>query len=105
MAWFILITAGLFETAWAIALKKSDGLSHLVPTLVFLVTMTISLVLLSIALRSLPVSVGYAVWTGIGAVGAAILGMTWLGEAASLTRIVPISLITIGIVWLALSAS
>lgn len=103
MAWVVLISAGLLEAVWAIALKKSQGFTVLGPTLVYLVTMVVSMVMLALALKTLPASVGYAVWTGIGAVGAAVLGMTLLGEPAGIGRILPISLITIGIVWLALS--
>ncbi|MCD6726551.1 MAG: multidrug efflux SMR transporter [Solirubrobacteraceae bacterium] len=102
MAWALLLLAGLLEMVWAIALKQSDGLSRLWPTVIFAVVSTISIVLLALALRSLPVSVGYAVWTGTGAVGVATLGMALLGEPATLGRIVPIALVTVGIVWLAL---
>ena len=103
MTWIVLFVAGLFETAWALALKESDGFSKLGPTLLFLVTLVISMVLLALALRSLPVGTGYAVWTGTGAVGAAIAGMVLLGEPATAGRILPIGLIAIGIVWLALA--
>jgi quaternary ammonium compound-resistance protein SugE len=103
MAWLYLVIAGLLETVWALALKESDGFSKLTPTVVFGVAMVGSMVLLALALRSLPVGTGYAVWTGIGAVGAAIAGMVFLGEAAVLGRILPIALIATGIVWLALA--
>ena len=103
MTWIVLFVAGLFETAWALALKQSDGFSKLGPTLVFLVTLVVSMVLLAVALRSLPVGTGYAVWTGTGAVGAAVAGMALLGEPATAGRILPIGLIAIGIVWLALA--
>ena len=103
MTWILLFVAGLFETAWALALKQSDGFSKLGPTLLFLLTLVISMVLLAVALRSLPVGTGYAVWTGTGAVGAAVAGMVLLGEAATAGRILPIGLIAIGIVWLALA--
>ena len=101
MSWIALIVAGLFETAWALALKQSDGFSKLGPTVVFVVTLVVSMVLLAIALRDLPVGTGYAVWTGIGAVGAAVAGMIWLGDPAVAGRIIPIGLIAVGIVWLA----
>jgi quaternary ammonium compound-resistance protein SugE len=101
VSWIVLIVAGLFETAWALALKQSDGFSKLVPSVIFVVTVVISMVLLAIALRDLPVGTGYAVWTGIGAVGAAVAGMIWLGDPAVAGRILPIALIAIGIVWLA----
>lgn len=103
MTWVVLFIAGMFETAWALALKESDGLSKLMPSVLFLITMVLSLVLLAIALRDLPVGTGYAVWTGTGAVGAAIAGVVFLGEAATLSRMLPIGLIAVGIVWLALS--
>ena len=103
MAWLFLVVAGLLETVWALALKESDGFSKLGPSVLFAVACIASMVLLAIALRSLPVGTGYAVWTGIGAVGAAIAGMVFLGEAAVLARILPIVLIATGIVWLAMS--
>ena len=101
MSWIFLIVAGLFETAWALAMKESEGFSKAGPTVVFLVTLLISMVLLSIALAELPVGTGYAVWVGIGAVGTAIAGMLWLGEPAVASRMVPIGLIAVGVVWLA----
>jgi quaternary ammonium compound-resistance protein SugE len=103
VTWVVLFIAGLFETAWALALKESHGFSKLGPTVLFLVTLVISMVLLAVALRELPVGIGYAVWTGTGAVGAAIGGMVLFGEAATASRILPIGLVAIGIVWLALS--
>jgi quaternary ammonium compound-resistance protein SugE len=103
MSWVLLFVAGAFETVWALALKESHGLSRLWPTMVFLVAMTISMVLLALALRQLPVGTGYAVWTGTGAVGAAIAGMILFGESAAVTRLMPIALIAAGIVWLALA--
>jgi quaternary ammonium compound-resistance protein SugE len=103
VTWIVLFVAGLFETAWALALKQSDGFSRPGPTVLFVVTLVASMVLLAVALRSLPVGTGYAVWTGTGAVGAAVAGMVLLGEAATLGRILPIGLIAIGIVWLALA--
>jgi quaternary ammonium compound-resistance protein SugE len=103
VSWFILIVAGLFETVWALALKESHGFSKLGPTVLFVLTLVISMALLAIALRDLPVGTGYAVWTGTGAVGAAIGGMIFFGDAAVAARIVPIGLIAVGIVWLALA--
>ncbi|HWV86706.1 MAG TPA: SMR family transporter [Capillimicrobium sp.] len=103
MTWIVLLVAGLFETAWALALKQSDGFTRLVPTLLFLVTLVVSMVLLAVALRRLPVGTGYAVWTGTGAVGAAVAGMILFGESAAPMRLVPIALIAVGIVWLALA--
>jgi quaternary ammonium compound-resistance protein SugE len=103
MTWVVLFLAGLFETVWALALKQSHGFSKLEPTIVFLVGLIISMVLLEWALRDLPVGTGYAVWTGTGALGAAVAGMMFFDESASLTRILPIGLIAVGIVWLALA--
>jgi quaternary ammonium compound-resistance protein SugE len=98
----LVVVAGLLETVWALALKQSDGLRRLAPTLVFAAAGLTSVGLLALALRDLPVGTGYAVWTGIGAVGAAAAGMVALGEPATAGRIVPIALIATGIVWLAL---
>jgi len=103
VTWIVLFIAGVFETVWALALKESHGFSKLGPTLMFLVALALSMVLLAVALRELPVGTGYAVWTGTGAVGAAVAGMVLFGEAASLNRIVPIGLVAVGIVWLALA--
>jgi quaternary ammonium compound-resistance protein SugE len=103
VTWVVLLVAGLFETIWALALKESHGFSRLGPTLVFLAALVASMVLLALALRSLPVGTGYAVWTGTGAIGAAVAGMIFFGESAALMRVVPIGLIGIGIVWLALA--
>lgn len=102
MAWLLIVIAGALEAVWAIALKESDGFAKLVPTVIFLVAGGASIVLLALALRDLPVGTGYAVWTGIGAVGAAIAGVILLGEAATLPRLLAIALIATGIVWLAL---
>ena len=103
MTWAVLFIAGLFEVVWALALKESHGFSKLEPTVLFLIALVVSMVLLALALRDLPVGTGYAVWTGTGAVGAAIAGMVFFGEAATLARLIPIGLIAIGIVWLALA--
>jgi quaternary ammonium compound-resistance protein SugE len=103
MAWILLFAAGLFETVWALALKESDGFARLGPTLLFAVALIASMVLLALALRELPVGTGYAVWTGTGAVGAAIAAIILLGEPATFARLAPIALIAVGIVWLAVS--
>lgn len=103
MAWILLFTAGVFETVWALALKQSDGFSRVGPTLLFLGALAASMVLLALALRDLPIGTGYAVWTGTGAVGAAIAAIVLLGEPAALSRLAPIALVAVGIVWLALS--
>lgn len=103
MTWVVLFLAGLFETVWALALKESHGFSKLGPTITFLVGLIVSMALLAWALRDLPVGTGYAVWTGTGAVGAAVAGMIFFGESSALGRLVPIGLIAVGIVWLALA--
>lgn len=97
MAWIILFVAGLLETGWAIGLKYTEGFTKLVPSVLTLAAMAASVVLLSIALRTLPVGTGYAVWTGIGAVGTAILGIVLFGEPATAARIACIGLIVAGI--------
>lgn len=101
MPWILLLIAGALEAVWALALKQSDGFSRLWPSLVFAVAGLTSLVLLAFALRELPIGTAYAVWTGIGAVGATAAGIAMLGEAATATRLIPIGLIAVGIVWLA----
>jgi len=103
VTWAVLFLAGLLETVWALALKQSDGFSKLGPTALFAITLILSMVLLAVALRDLPVGTGYAVWTGTGAVGAAIAGVILLGEPATLSRMLAIALVAAGIVWLALS--
>ncbi len=105
MAWVLLLIAGLLETGWAIALKASDGLSKPLPSAVFLVLTAASLVLLAVALRSLPVGTAYAVWTGMGAAGTAILGIVVLGEPAQAARLVSIGLIVAGVIGLNLAGS
>ncbi|MEM1112455.1 MAG: quaternary ammonium compound efflux SMR transporter SugE [Pseudomonadota bacterium] len=105
MAWVVLIVAGLFEIAWAVALKHSDGFTKLWPSVFFGITACISFACLAYALKHLPMGTAYAVWTGIGAVGIAIGGMVWFGEAATLLRIACIALIVIGILGLKISAS
>lgn len=100
MAWVILLIAGLMEIGWAIGLKYTDGFSKPLPTALTLAAMVCSVGLLGLALRTLPVGTAYAVWTGIGAVGTAILGMVLFGEAATTVRLVCIALIVAGIIGL-----
>ena len=104
MAWLWLVIAGLFEVGWAIGLKYTQGFTRLVPTLLTLGSMVVSLGLLGLALKSLPVGTAYAVWTGIGTIGTAALGIALLGEPASLMRLACIGLIVAGIVGLKLAA-
>lgn len=100
MQWLILFVAGLFEVAWAIGLKYSEGFSKLWPSVFTIVCMIISMGLLAYSVKHLPVGTAYAVWTGIGAVGTAILGIILFGESKELLRIFFIFLIIIGIVGL-----
>jgi quaternary ammonium compound-resistance protein SugE len=102
MAWFMLFIAGLMEIGWAIGLKYTEGFTRLVPSVLTLAAMLISIILLGLALKTLPVGTAYAVWTGIGAVGTAILGIVLLGDPATAARIGSISLIVAGIVGLKL---
>lgn len=99
-AWMILLLAGLLEIIWAVGLKYTDGFSKLVPTAVVLLVALCSVYLLSLALRDLPVGTAYAIWTGIGATGVAIVGMALFGEAISALRIFFILLIVTGIMGL-----
>ena len=102
MAWIYLFVAGLFEIAWAIGLKYTEGFSRLVPSLWTIASMIASFVFLSVALKSLPVGTAYAVWTGIGAIGTVVLGMYLFDEPASALRLTCIGLILSGIVGLKL---
>jgi quaternary ammonium compound-resistance protein SugE len=105
VAWVLLIVAGLFETGFAVALKYSDGFSRLVPSVLFVVFAVLSFTLLNLALRTLPVGTAYAVWTGIGAAGTALLGIVLLGEPVSVARLASIALIVVGVVGLQLTGS
>ena len=102
MAWLYLFVAGLFEMAWAIGLKYTEGFSRLVPSLLTVASMILSLALLGLALKTLPVGTAYAVWTGIGAVGTAALGIYLFGEPATVARLASMGLIVAGIVGLKL---
>jgi quaternary ammonium compound-resistance protein SugE len=97
MAWVYLFLAGLFEVGWAIGLKYTEGFSRLFPSLLTVAAMAISLALLGLALKNLPVGTAYAVWTGIGAVGTAILGIILFSEPATVSRLACIGLIVCGI--------
>jgi quaternary ammonium compound-resistance protein SugE len=97
MAWLYLFFAGLFEVGWAIGLKYTEGFSRLFPSLFTVIAMTVSLALLGLALKSLPVGTAYAVWTGIGAVGTAAFGIFLFGEPATAARLICIGLIVCGI--------
>jgi quaternary ammonium compound-resistance protein SugE len=97
VAWVILFVAGILEVVWAFYMKKSDGFTLVVPAAITLVAMIASFALLSIAMRTLPLGTAYAVWTGIGAVGAFLLGIVVLGEAATPMRLAAAALIVAGI--------
>ncbi len=104
MAWFLLLIAGLFEVGWAIGLKYTEGFTRPWPTVGTVVAMVVSVWLLGVAMKSLPVGTAYAVWVGVGAVGTAALGILLFGEAANTGRIVSLVLIVAGIVGLKLSS-
>jgi len=105
MSWYVLVLAGLFEIAWAVGLEYSDGLSKPAPTLGTVLALGISMVLLAQAVKDLPVGTAYAVWTGIGAVGTASLGIVLFDEPASLSRIAFIGVIVVGVVGLNLTSA
>ena len=103
MTWILLVLAGLCEVAWAIGLKYTEGFTRPLPTVGTISAMLISIWLLGIAMKSLPVGTAYAVWVGIGAVGTAILGIILLNESASAARLASLGLIVAGIVGLKLA--
>lgn len=102
--WLILVVAGLFEIGWAIGLEYSQGFTKLVPSIVTVISLVISMLLLARAVQSLPIGTAYAVWTGIGAVGAATLGIVLFDEPSSIARVGFISLIIVGVVGLNFTA-
>jgi len=103
MAWIYLTIAGLLEVVWAYSMKKSEGFTLLGPSLITLAAMLASFGLLALAMRSLPLGTAYTIWTGIGAVGAFVLGITALGEAATPIRLIAAALIVAGLVLMKLS--
>jgi quaternary ammonium compound-resistance protein SugE len=105
MAWGLLLLAGLLEVGWAVGLKYTDGFTRPWPSVGTAAALVASVVLLAVALRTLPLGTAYAVWTGIGTVGTAILGMVLLGEPAGAMRLVCIALIVAGIVGLKLASA
>lgn len=100
MGWFFLIVAGLFEVVWAVGLKYTDGFTKLLPSVFTGVAMLISFACLSSALKTIPLGNAYAIWTGIGAVGVATVGIVWFDEFVDVKRIICIGLIVVGIVGL-----
>lgn len=103
MAWVILVVAGLFEVGWAIGLKYAEGFTRLWPSIWTVLAMIISLWLLGIAMKSLPVGTAYSVWVGVGAVGTVILGIVLLGDPVNAARLISVALIIAGIIGLKLA--
>lgn len=104
MAWFCVLLAGIFEIVWAFYMKQSEGFTRVIPTVITLVTMSISFALLAYAMRSLPLGTAYMVWTGIGAVGSFVVGYWFLGEPATMMRVVAALFIVLGIVLMKLAS-
>lgn len=105
MSWIILFFAGLFEVGWAVGLKYTDGFTRPLPTVLTVGAMVISLDLLGLAMKELPLGTAYAIWTGVGAVGTVIAGIILFGESMALVRLVSVALIVCGLVGLKVSAS
>lgn len=102
MSWTYLVAAGFFECCWAVGIKYTEGFTKVIPSLLTVAAMAISLWLLSLAMKTIPIGTAYAVWTGIGAVGVAILGMVFYGESRDVLRVVSLLLIVAGIAGLRL---
>jgi len=105
MPWILLITAGLLEVVWAFFMKQSEGFTKLGPSIITIVTMIASFVLLAVSMKTLPLGTAYTIWTGIGAVGAFVVGITILGEGANATRIVAAFLIVAGLILMKISSN
>ena len=105
MAWIYLIAAGLFEVVWAYTLKQSQSFTRLIPSLITIVAMIASFGLLALAMRSLPLGTAYTIWTGIGAIGAFLLGIVFLGEPLTLTRAIAAIFIVVGLILMKLSSA
>ncbi|MFV9682226.1 quaternary ammonium compound efflux SMR transporter SugE [Pseudomonas sp. NY15367] len=103
MSWIVLLLAGLFEVGWAVGLKYTDGFTRPLPTLLTVSAIVISLGLLGLAMKELPLGTAYAIWTGVGAVGTVIAGIVLFGESMALLRLVSVALIVCGLVGLKLS--
>ncbi len=104
MSWIILFFAGLFEVGWAVGLKYTDGFTRPLPTVLTVAAMAISLGLLGLAMKELPLGTAYAIWTGVGAVGTVIAGIMLFGESMALIRLASVALIIIGLIGLKVSA-
>jgi quaternary ammonium compound-resistance protein SugE len=105
MAWVLLVVAGLLEVGFALALKESAGFTRLVPSLLFVAFGAASLVLLNIAVKELPIGTAYAVWTGIGAAGTALVGIAFLGEPGEAVRLLCVALIVVAVIGLQVTSS
>ncbi|CAG8867375.1 Guanidinium exporter [Pseudomonas fluorescens] len=105
MSWIILFFAGLFEVGWAVGLKYTDGFTRPLPTVLTVGAMVISLGLLGLAVKELPLGTAYAIWTGVGAVGTVIAGIILFGESMALVRLISVALIVCGLIGLKVSAS
>ncbi len=105
MAWVWLVVAGILEVGWAFAMKQSAGFTRLTPTVLTLVLMAASVALLSLAMKALPLGTAYAVWTGIGALGAFLVGIAILGEPANALRVASATLILVGLIGLKVSSA
>ncbi len=105
MSWVILVLAGLLEVCWAVGLKSSEGFSRPIPTILTVLAMTLSLFLLGLSVKQLPIGTAYAIWVGIGTLGASILGIVLFKEPLSALRIASLALIILGIVGMKYSAS
>ncbi|MDS1141199.1 quaternary ammonium compound efflux SMR transporter SugE [Pusillimonas sp. SM2304] len=103
MSWLVLIIAGLFEIGWAVGLKYTEGFTRLWPSIGTAASMVISLALLGLAMKQLPLGTAYAVWVGVGAVGTVLLGIVMLGESASVARLLSVGFIVLGIIGLKLA--
>ncbi|MFK3775224.1 quaternary ammonium compound efflux SMR transporter SugE [Pseudomonas xanthosomatis] len=105
MSWIILFFAGLFEVGWAVGLKYTDGFTRPLPTVLTVAAMAVSLGLLGLAMKELPLGTAYAIWTGVGAVGTVIAGIILFGESMALVRLLSVALIVTGLIGLKVSAS
>lgn len=100
LAWIALITAGIFEVVWAYFLKQSDGLTKILPTILFVATLAISMILLALSVKVIPIGIAYPIWTGIGAVGSVIIGIIFFGEALTLLGSIFLMMIIGGVIGL-----
>lgn len=105
MPWLFLLIAGLFEVVWAYTMKQSHGFTRLIPSIITFIAMFISFWLLAIAMRTIPLGTAYTIWTGIGAIGAFLVGIVLLGEPVNLLRVIAAILIVSGLILMKLSSS